>query len=172
MTIRVQFLGRGGRQVLREGNGEALGCGSHAAKLMGFCEKEMLVATAWATPTAPAIDEKMVATARAVGTTTEDRRGAKRLARCLRATLVGYRDANDVAAETRDISEGGAYLLAPCDCGVSVGQRYEIVFAAGVESAAREEHGYATVIRTERVRRDDRDVAVGVGLRFDQPLYL
>ncbi len=66
-------------------------------------------------------------------------------------------------------------MRAPLEHGLSVGQRCEVVF-----SEARETPGlssfvgetlYATVVRTT-VIADGSHQLLGVGMRFDQPLFL
>lgn len=100
----------------------------------------------------------------------EDRRCVPRVSRCLRARLMGQ-GLGDVSCETRDISEGGAFVLAPLKCGVGVGQRLEIIFESADDRFAPAESGFATVVRTEPAHVETGDPAVGIGLRFDQPVY-
>ena len=106
---------------------------------------------------------------------TEDRRGAVRLAVDLAAKLAPLRPGNELTCAADNVSAGGAHLRAPVAAGLTVGQRLEVGFDPGAENARQVnlagESRYATVVRTEP-RRYQSESLVGVGLRFDQPLFL
>lgn len=101
----------------------------------------------------------------------DDRRCVPRVSRRMRAKLTGHHCMGDVSCETRNVSESGAFVLAPQSCGVCVGQRLEIVFEPEGDRFATSEAGFATVVRTEPAPVGSGTPAVGIGLRFDQPVY-
>ncbi len=83
---------------------------------------------------------------------------------------------NDVGGCTvRNISEGGLFLHAPIDSGLTVGQRFELVSSqeeASQDSSIPEVDGwFATVVRTGPIVEAD-STSLGVGVRFDQPVFL
>ncbi len=83
-------------------------------------------------------------------------------------------DVSSYSCMVRDISEDGLFMRIPTDCHISVGHRCEVTIVGDVEanqcSGLIGETFYATVIRSERIELETETV-VGVGLRFDQPLY-
>ncbi len=74
-----------------------------------------------------------------------------------------------------DVGEGGMHLRAPVGYGLAVGQRYEIRFddeqPLPEYNHINGERRYATVVRTE-VNINATPHEVGVGLRFDNPVFL
>jgi len=90
-----------------------------------------------------------------------------------KVTLLGA--GAEVKCAADNLGEGGTHLRVPVAWGLAVGQRLEIGFEPGPAT----EHGtnlaedarYATVVRTEPHRYQSESL-VGVGLRFDQPLFL
>ncbi len=102
----------------------------------------------------------------------EDRRVSERVPRQFQARLCGFRGPAELTCEIRDISEGGAYVTLPWDCGVGVGQRIEVALEpADGAGDCPTEVCFATVVRTEQLDSGSRS-ALGVGMRFDQPLFL
>ncbi|MBI4717626.1 MAG: PilZ domain-containing protein [Planctomycetes bacterium] len=105
----------------------------------------------------------------------EERRGSMRVCRRVETKLIGRGLEQGVFCTTSDISEGGLFVRLPANAGVAVGQRFEVVLPD--ESQAPDLAGfmsggcYATIVRTERPREAASDL-IGVGLRFDQPLFL
>ncbi len=100
----------------------------------------------------------------------DERRSSRRIAAGVSA-LVRSLDGEDVPCTMVDLGPGGLHVHAPLDLGLAVGQRYQVVITDVPDEAAMpdlcgEEH-YVTVLRTEP-RTDER---VGVGMRFDQPLF-
>ncbi len=83
-------------------------------------------------------------------------------------------DMNIHDCAVRDISENGLYMRIPSDCHLSVGHRCEVSIVGEGEVGSCGgligESLYATVVRSERIELETETV-VGVGLRFDQPLY-
>jgi len=98
-----------------------------------------------------------------------DRRESIRVRKKVQARIhiMGFAEPFD--GTTDDLSEGGLRVCVPIDPKLCVGQRCEIMLRQGSESDG--EPVYATVVRTERVG-DEADRLLGVGVRFDQPLYL
>ena len=73
-----------------------------------------------------------------------------------------------------DLGEGGLHITAPVGHGFAVGQRYKMYVGRGEHSSQGNLIGdgqYATVVRTEFLMGEQRD-SVGVGLRFDHPIFL
>ncbi len=101
----------------------------------------------------------------------DERRSSPRITAGVSALLRSL-DGEDVLACTMvDLGQGGLHLHAPLDLGLAVGQRYQVVITDVPDEAAMpdlcgEEH-YVTVLRTE----PRTDARVGVGMRFDQPLF-
>ena len=105
----------------------------------------------------------------------EDRRNAPRDQASLFAQISGLGSKSPVLAEVVDISEAGLYLCLPCDVGVCVGQRCELVLSASRgatnQPACVDESFYATVVRTVRFD-SDTGAHVGAGFRFDNQIFL
>ena len=101
----------------------------------------------------------------------DERRSSPRIVAGVSALLRSLDGEDVLACAMVDLGQGGLHLHAPLDLGLAVGQRYQVVITDVPDEAAMpdlcgEEH-YVTVLRTEP-RTDDR---VGVGMRFDQPLF-
>ncbi len=103
----------------------------------------------------------------------EERRSSARFSVAMPATLVDPCGDEAVRCSMTGIAEGGVYVLAPTSSGVSLGRRFELRLqdsAVPPELTNLTGQGlYATVIRTERTKQSG---TIGVGLRFDQPLFL
>jgi len=100
-----------------------------------------------------------------------DRRESIRVRKKLQARIHVMGFAEPFNGMTDDMSEGGLRVCVPIDPKLCVGQRCEIMLQEGSDGASDGEPVYATVVRTERVG-DEADRLLGVGVRFDQPLYL
>jgi len=108
------------------------------------------------------------------GITVEERRTSMRLPKRMIARLQGAGRNEVQCCTTEDVSEGGLYLCVPCEVGLCVGQRCELVLVeddASDSSALTDEPIFATVMRTNVVVQGGRRL-IGAGMRFDQPLYL
>ena len=107
--------------------------------------------------------------------TAEDKRATLRLPVNLAARLTVLGAGAEVTCAADNLSEGGAHLRVPVACGLAVGQRLEVGFEPGpvgeLGVSLAEDARYATVVRTEP-RLYQPESQVGVGLRFDQPLFL
>jgi hypothetical protein len=107
-----------------------------------------------------------------------ERREFTRQAQPVPAHLLPLGSSLGVQAVSDDISEGGMHLTVPVGFGIAVGQRCEVSLTLpATESNQRSStRCYATVVRTRISLGDqqagDREDRVGVGLRFDRPLYL
>ncbi len=128
--------------------------------------------------TAPSFDDSGTITLDPTPTRTipidDDRRSSPRIASGVSALLRSL-DGEDVLACTADdLGRGGLHLHAPLDLGFAVGQRYEVIITEVPDPAAmpglRGEQNYATVLRTE-TRADAPDAHMGVGMRFDNPIF-
>ena len=105
----------------------------------------------------------------------DERRVSTRRARRLSAQVTRSGSTATCSCIAEDISEGGVYVRLPAAQGICVGHRCEIVLAdedgshsfAGFASASC----FGTVVRTETIRTDSEKL-IGVGVRFDQPLFL
>ena len=90
-----------------------------------------------------------------------------------RLTPMGRRAA--IEGEVANVGEGGAHLIVSAEADVTVGQRFEFELGQliGSEPGASllPEAAYVTVVRTEP-NPGSRSGFVGVGLRFDQPLFI
>ena len=95
--------------------------------------------------------------------------------RRLTTKLVPFGSAPMICGTAADISEAGLFLHVPAACGVTVGQRYELLLSEQTaddnEPEVMSAGCYATVVRTAPLRQEGGP-ALGVGMRFDQPLYL
>ena len=104
----------------------------------------------------------------------DDRRSYPRISRSLVTTVTELGVDQSHRCTVKDISESGLYLRVPPDYDLCVGRRCEVAITDenNVEnpSSLIGESLYATVVRTERIELETETV-VGVGLRFDQPLY-
>lgn len=106
----------------------------------------------------------------------EDHRRDMRLSAC----LIPLGSADDIHCTTDNIGELGMHVTVPIGFGIAVGQRYELVIAGpgaksiGMGPLLTGGGSYATVVRTElHVGEANASAdAVGVGLRFDQPLVI
>lgn len=105
----------------------------------------------------------------------DERRNAPRLHESLPMRLTGVGCSKEHGCTTTDIGESGLYVKMAGDCGVDVGQRCELHFPEETKgsqlSEVAGESRYATVVRTELLKHG-ADKLVGVGLRFDRPMYL
>ena len=101
----------------------------------------------------------------------DERRSSPRISAGVSGVLRSLDGQDVLACAMDDLGEGGLHLLAPLDLGLAVGQRYQVIITHVPDEAAmpdlRGEEHYVTVLRTE-TRTDSR---VGVGMRFDQPLF-
>jgi hypothetical protein len=106
----------------------------------------------------------------------DERRATNRVRRQTATMVTPLGSTEGIACITENVSEGGAYVTAPFDCGLRLGDRCELVFGACLDSTTAQwsiscdTGAYATIIRTETATRDGEG-AIGIGLRFDQPLY-
>jgi len=106
----------------------------------------------------------------------DERRAANRVRRRTATMVTPLGGMEGIACITENVSEGGAYLTAPLHCGLRLGDRCELMFGACLDSTSGQWSiscdggAYATIIRTETATRDGEG-AIGIGLRFDQPLY-
>ena len=105
----------------------------------------------------------------------EEHRASPRVRKRFTVSLLGM--GCNAAVEqccTDNISEDGMFVQAPPAYGLRVGQRCEVVLTDERGSAASScfvgEVRYATVVRTTRVSQTSPPM-VGLGMRFDQPLF-
>lgn len=105
----------------------------------------------------------------------DERRNSKRVPRRLTAFVTALGSSEGICCITENISEGGAYILAPTDCGLCLGHRCEVVLQDEIGGALwacySDPGAYATIVRTECTQLSG-EKTIGAGLRFDQPLYL
>lgn len=105
----------------------------------------------------------------------EEARTSPRLDVNVAAKLLGARAGTVLACAADNISEGGMHIRLPHSCAVGLGERIEVVLTPGPGTPnlahLSGESRFATVVRTEP-QRDATPPEVGLGLRFDQPLYL
>ncbi|HNQ24242.1 MAG TPA: PilZ domain-containing protein [Phycisphaerae bacterium] len=91
------------------------------------------------------------------------------------AKLLGTGAGTPVLCAADNISEGGIHVQVSQRFAVALGERIEVVLDPGPDAPhlahLRGEIRFATVVRTEP-QRDTLPPGVGLGLRFDQPLYL
>jgi hypothetical protein len=103
-----------------------------------------------------------------------DRRCGPRIAAGVSALLRSLDGEHVLACPADDLGEGGLHIHAPLDLGLAVGQRYQVIITEVPDAAAMPdlcgEENYATVLRTE-TRAGAPGDHVGVGLRFDQPIF-
>lgn len=100
---------------------------------------------------------------------TNDARQFRRLTSLHNAHLYDLNGRQIVSCKMNNLSSGGLHAKAPAGYGLAVGQRYEVRFGSGTPHELHNLSVYATVVRTElKVNRDE----LGVGMRFDNPLYL
>lgn len=104
----------------------------------------------------------------------DDRRCFPRMSRSFVTTIIELGSSEIHNCSVRDISESGLFARVPTGYDVCVGRRCEVTITeennAEHPSNVIAESLYATIVRTERVELETETV-VGVGLRFDQPLY-
>lgn len=104
-----------------------------------------------------------------------DHSGARFLPNNLTAQLVGLGSQEVLRCSVKEFDEDGLRIDVPMGSGLSVGQRYEIVFAGTPEAdnLARRvgDSHYATILQTE-VMHSPAGRQLGVSMRFDQPLML
>ncbi len=109
------------------------------------------------------------------GALIDERRNTPRLHESLCLQLTGIGCPKEHGCTATDIGENGLYVEMAADCGVDVGQRCELHFPevtkASQLSEVAGESRYATVVRTELLKHGASKL-VGVGLRFDRPMYL
>jgi hypothetical protein len=105
----------------------------------------------------------------------DERREGSRRSVTLQAKLVGPFGEQAFTCDAENLAEAGLHIRIPVESGLCVGQRYEVRFEAGTLgdtlSHLAGESRFATVVRTEPSRFPDSQ-EMGVGLRFDQPLFL
>ncbi len=105
----------------------------------------------------------------------DERRLSTRLAGPVSVLVTGLGSTAVHGCMVEDISESGAYLQVPEESGLAVGQRCEVSFSSDEEAAGPAslagETCYATVVRSRRLSKGEHAL-VGLGLRFDQPLFL
>lgn len=104
----------------------------------------------------------------------DDRRCFPRMSRLFVTTITELGGSVSRKCDVRDISESGLFARVPTDYDVCVGKRCEVTITeennAEHPSNLIVESLYATIVRTERIELETETV-VGIGLRFDQPLY-
>lgn len=100
----------------------------------------------------------------------EERRTSRRNGLRVPATLIGMGWAGAHHCRTENISEDGAWVHVPADLDICLGQRCEMTIAVD-RAGTPSESVYATVVRTAQLP-DKPNAEIGLGLRFDQPLYL
>ncbi len=106
----------------------------------------------------------------------DERRTVPRFRQRMVANVIGLGHDEGQPLVTEDISESGLFVYVPSSYGLRVGQRLEVELqdaadVAGPRSALCGERRYATVVRTEPLKRGPRQL-VGAGLCFDQPLFI
>lgn len=111
-----------------------------------------------------------------VGTTTvEERRASQRIRRNLSVNLRGLGGAQTLCCTLENINEGGLFVRVPQDRGIRLGQRCELRFDGAADSPGLSSLAgltlYATIVRTEPVGSES-NLTLGIGMRFDQPLFL
>ena len=111
-----------------------------------------------------------------VGTTTvEERRASQRIRRDLSVNLRGLGDAQTLCCTLENINEGGLFVRVPRDHGIGLGQRCELRFDGAAHSQGLSSLAgltlFATIVRTESVGSVSKPT-LGIGVRFDQPLFL
>ena len=91
------------------------------------------------------------------------------------ARIVGLDRCEVLQCDGAEFDAEGIRFDAPESCGLSVGQRYEVVFGGSPESdrVARDlgDSHYATILRTER-KSTTGDKQLGVRMQFDNPLLV
>ncbi|MBI1826173.1 MAG: PilZ domain-containing protein [Planctomycetes bacterium] len=107
----------------------------------------------------------------------DERRSSNRVQRRVSTMLTILGNAEGISCTMENVCESGAYLVAPSDSAVRLGDRCELILRSEVDSQKAgwsthcDSSAYATIIRTETAMHSGES-AIGVGLRFDQPLYL
>ena len=104
-----------------------------------------------------------------------DDSGTRFLPANLTARIVRMDSSEVLRCPVSEFDEECIRIEAPVACGLSVGQRYEVIFADSPEAErfARlvgDAH-YVTVLQTE-VRPSPQGAQLGINMRFDQPLML
>ena len=111
-----------------------------------------------------------------VGTVTiEERRASPRIRRDLPVNLRGLDGGQTLCCTLANFNEGGLFVRVPRDHGIRLGQRCELRFDGAADSSGLSSLAgltlYATIVRTEPVGPES-DPTLGIGVRFDQPLFL
>jgi hypothetical protein len=112
--------------------------------------------------------------ARAIIGFSDEKRGGPRFRQRMVANVIGHEFDEVQHCLTEDISESGLFVHVPASSALRVGQRIEVELQdaeAGPRSALSGERRFATVVRTEPVRKGPAHL-IGAALCFDQPLYL
>ena len=104
-----------------------------------------------------------------------EKRSSGRSGRKLTAQLVSLAGTSQLHCPVNNVSDGGLYVRAATNCGLAVGQRYQVILFDELERGDAEnlagEGCYATVVRTNRVM-DESGEQTGAAFRFDHPLFL
>jgi len=112
---------------------------------------------------------------RALAGFSDEKRTGPRFRQRMVANVIGPDYGEAQQCLTEDISESGLFVHVPASTALRVGQRIEVelqdVVDGGPRSALCGERRFATVVRTEPVRKGPAPM-VGAALCFDQPLYL
>ena len=107
--------------------------------------------------------------------TVEERRASPRIRRKLRVNLRGLGGAQTLCCTLENINEGGLFVRVPQNHELRLGQRCELGFDGAADSPGLSSLAgltlYATIVRTESAGSESNPT-LGVGVRFDQPLFL
>ena len=111
-----------------------------------------------------------------VGTTmVEERRASQRTRRDMPVNFRGLGGAQTLCCTLENFNEGGLFVRVPRDHGIRLGQRCELRFDGAGDSPGLSSLAgltlYATIVRTETVGPES-NLTLGIGVRFDQPLFL
>jgi len=122
----------------------------------------------------PLLAEKPKSSSIAPRPVVDDRRDAARVLRKLQVTVTPLGYAAPIVGRSRDVSEGGMYLMMPMSAAVCVGQRCEVELGPdeGVspQPCVGPDCRYATIVRTHPITHGEAQM-LGAGLRFDQPIF-
>ena len=121
-------------------------------------------------------DPKPAGTIDSPGTTAvEERRASQRVRQDLAVNLRGFGGAQALCCTVENINTGGLFVRVPRDQGICLGQRCELMITGAADSPDLLSVAglplFATVVRTEPLGPESNPT-LGVGMRFDQPLFL